>query len=186
MSPNFIWSDDSVIKFQHALSPDNNQNYISEFNNIQMKHDQSSVDDAAKKLSNIFISAANMSLKRRFIKQNKKHKTKKWFDADLYQVRYNLMNYGKIYSRFPKDPTVKNHYDKLYREYSNLRKFKYKQYRQSLLYQLDSLPEEHPRLYWNIVNELKGNNEKNDSCAVPSSTLVSHFTKYSELNIFFF
>ena len=86
---------------------------MSEFNSMQMKHDQSSVDDAAKNCqtySSLFISAAYMSLKRRFIKQNKKPKTKKWLDADLYQVRYNLINYGNIYSCFPKDPTVKNHY----------------------------------------------------------------------------
>jgi hypothetical protein len=58
---------------------------------------------------------------------------------------------------------------------SKLRKYKYKQYRQSLIDKLDSLLEENPKLYWNIVNELQGKSEKSDSCAVPSPTLVSHF-----------
>ena len=46
---------------------------------------------------------------------------------------------------------------------------------------MDSLHEENPKLYWNIVNELQGKSEKSDSCAVPSSTLVSHFKTLSEL-----
>lgn len=121
-----------------------------------------------------------MSLKRRFKKITDKQ-AKKWFDANLHKVRGNLLNYGKKYSKFPKDPVVKNHFYQLNREYSKLRKYKYKQYRQSLIDKLDSLHEENPKLYWNIVNELQGKSEKSGSCAVPSSTLVSHFKTLSEL-----
>jgi hypothetical protein len=46
---------------------------------------------------------------------------------------------------------------------------------------LDSLHEENPKLYWNIVNELQGKSEKSVSCAEPSSTLVSHFKTLFEL-----
>jgi hypothetical protein len=47
---------------------------------------------------------------------------------------------------------------------------------------LDSLHEENPKLYWNIVNELQRKSEKSRSCAVPSSTLVSHFKTLSEFH----
>ena len=46
---------------------------------------------------------------------------------------------------------------------------------------MDSLHEENPKFYWNIVHELQGKSEKSDSCAVPSPTLVSHFKTLSEL-----
>ena len=46
---------------------------------------------------------------------------------------------------------------------------------------MDSLHEENPKLYWNIVNELQGKSEKSGSCAVPSPTLISHFKTLSEL-----
>ena len=110
---NFIWSDDSATEFQCALSSDQIQNCISKFNNIQIQQNQTSVDDAPAELSNIFISAATMSLKRRFKKIRDKPK-KKWFDANLHKVRGNL----------------------------------------------DSLHEENPKFYWNIVNELQGKSEK--------------------------
>jgi hypothetical protein len=34
----------------------------------------------------------------------------KWFDKDLKQLRFNLINYGNyipVYTKFPKDPVVK-------------------------------------------------------------------------------
>jgi hypothetical protein len=131
ISPHFIWSRDSATEFQCALSSDQIQNCISKFNNIQIQQNQTSVDDAAAELSNMFISAATMSLKHRFKKITDKPKNKKWFDANLHNVRGNLLNYGKIYSKCPKDPVVKHHFYRLNREYSKLRKYKYKQYRQS-------------------------------------------------------
>ena len=74
ISPNFIWSDDSATEFQCALSSDQIQNCMSKFNNIQIQQNQTSVDDAAAELSNIFISAATMSLKRQFKKITDKPK----------------------------------------------------------------------------------------------------------------
>ncbi|CAG2184913.1 unnamed protein product [Mytilus edulis] len=159
MTPNYIWTDCSAIKFQETLSSDTLQNYILEFNNSTIQFTQTSVDEASSKLSNIFLSAANLSLKRPLKKHTNKQKNKKWFDASLQQARTNLLNYGKIYSRFPYDPIIKNHFYKLNREYSKLRKYKYKQYKQSLISQLDSLHEENPKLYWNLINELQEKNE---------------------------
>jgi hypothetical protein len=51
----------------------------NQIDNIQIQQNQTSVDDAAAELSDIFISAATMSLKRRFKKITDKQ-TKKWFD----------------------------------------------------------------------------------------------------------
>ena len=60
-------------------------------------------------------------------------KNMKWFDKDLKQLRFNLINYGKIYIKFPKDPVVKNHFNKLYREYNKQRKYKCKSYKENTL-----------------------------------------------------
>ena len=59
----------------------------------------------------------------------------------------NCLIMGKYIQNF-QDPVVKSHFYKLNREYSKLRKYKYKQYRQSLIDKLDSLHEENPKLYW--------------------------------------
>ena len=84
------------------------------------------INEASVKLTNIFIEAAEQSLKKtpKYRKNKKKHKN--FFDSDLHSMRKNLINYGKIYSSNPKDPMVKNHYYKLYREYNKCRETKKK------------------------------------------------------------
>ena len=66
------------------------------------------MDESAAELSNIILAAAKVSLKRHKIpdKSKSKSKSKKWFDQDLKKLRSNLISYGKVYSKFPKDPVV--------------------------------------------------------------------------------
>ena len=61
-------------------------------------------------------------------------------------MRHNLISYGKVFSRYPKDPVVKNHFFKLYREYNKERKKKRKQYRQNLLKELETMQDNNPKL----------------------------------------
>ena len=77
-------------------------------------------------------------------------------------MKYNLISYGKIYTKFPKDPFVKNHYYKLYREYNKLRKLKYKSYRENMLEELENLHDDNPKLYWQLINELQGKHHETE------------------------
>jgi hypothetical protein len=56
--------------------------------------------------------------------------------------------------------------------FSLFRKYKYKQYRQSLIDKLESLHVENLKLYWNIVNELQGKSEKSGSSTLKFSCRV--------------
>ncbi|VDI41416.1 Hypothetical predicted protein [Mytilus galloprovincialis] len=170
-SPNFIWSDESPTNFQTALLLPDIQTQIDTFNKSIIKESQSSVDEAAAELSHIFLSAATNSLKRNKLR-NKKIKTKKWFDGDLYHLRNKLISYGKIYSKFPYDPLVRGHYYKLNKQYSKLRKFKYKEYKKSLVEQLQNLHDDNPKSYWKLINDLKNNDNKDHSSAVAPSVAL--------------
>ena len=68
-----------------------------------------------------------------------KIRKKKWFDEELQKCRNRLINYGTIYSKYPHDPLVRGHYYKLNKEYSRLRKYKYKSYQKHLLDQIQGL-----------------------------------------------
>jgi hypothetical protein len=63
----------------------------------------------------------------------------KWFDLNLKKMRTNLINYGKMFSKYPKDPYIRNHFYKLQREYNITRKQTYREYKKSLLSQLETL-----------------------------------------------
>ena len=65
-SPNYIWSDESAVKFQSVLSPDI-QTKIENF----IDGSQYSVDSASMELSNIMLNAAEKCLKRNQYKSSK-------------------------------------------------------------------------------------------------------------------
>lgn len=185
ISPNFIWSDESSHKFQQAMCSSDIQTKLSEFNSRKIDGTGDSVGGAAAELSQIILSAANTALKRRRIPNHttSKKKNEKWFDKDLGKMRSNLINYViNVYSKFPKDNSVKNHFYKLQREYNKLRKFKYRQYKQSILNQLESLHDDNPKLYWNLVDDLRGQKDKDQkSSAVEPSSWVSHFKNLNQV-----
>ena len=179
-SSNFIWSDDSIAEFRAALLSPDIQKKIENFKNKDIDNSQILIDDASAELSNIFISAASISLKRG-TKSKKSCKDKKWHDTDLKSLRRKLINYGKVYSKFPHDPLVRGHYFQLDKQYSRLRKFKYREYKNSLIDQLQSLHDDNPKLYWNIINELKNKKNNDYSSAVAPSKWLSHFQSLGEL-----
>lgn len=187
LTPNFAWSDDSSEKFQLALSENSIQHKLCDFSNRHIDGINVSVDGAAVELTDIILSAAKCSLnKKKGMKSSSNPKHQKWYDMDLKKSKTNLIKYGIIYSKFPNDNSVKNHYYKLYREYKKLRKFKYKQYKQSILNQLENLHEDNPKLYWRLVNDLKESKQNDQtSSAVDPSTWVSHFKKLNEVKVDF-
>jgi hypothetical protein len=111
-SSNFIWSDDSIAEFQAALLSPDIQKKIENFKNKDINNSQILVDDASAEISNIFISAASISLKWG-TKSKKSCQDKKWHDTDLKSLRRKLINYRKVYSKSPHDPLVRGHYFKL-------------------------------------------------------------------------
>ena len=73
-SSNYIWSDESAVKFQSALlSPDIQTKY---FNNFFIDGSLYTVDSASMELSNIMLNAAEKCLKRNPCKSSKNKREK--------------------------------------------------------------------------------------------------------------
>lgn len=97
------------------------QDMIQNFEKSDIQNSRHSVNNAADKLSNIFITAADKSLRKARHKSNqKKQQQNNWFDNDLKKIKLRLLNDGKVYSKVPTDPIlfVRNHFYKLYHEYT--------------------------------------------------------------------
>ena len=90
------------------------------------------------------------------------------------------MKYGKVYFKYPKDPQVKNHYYKLFREYNNLKKLRYREYKQSLLDNIEALHDDNPKIYWRLIDELRGKEISQNSSAVGPSDWLSHFQNLND------
>ena len=115
------------------------------------------MDEASAELSKIIDLAASRSFKKKRVKDKKNKPPKmnqKWFDLNPKKMRTKLINYGKMFSKYPKDPYIRNHFYKLQREYNKTKKQTYREYKKSLLNQLEILHSDNPKLYWNLINEI--------------------------------
>ena len=140
------------------LGWDEIQNQLQLFNSKTILGSQTSVDEASAELSKIIDLAASRSFKKKKVKDKKNKPPKmnqKWFDLNPKKMRTNLINYDKMFSKYPKDLYIRNHFYKLQREYNKTRKQTYREYKKSLLNQLETLHSDNPKLYWNLINELK-------------------------------
>ena len=86
-----------------------------------------------------------------------------------------------MYSKYPKDPVVKNHFYKLYREYNKTRKAKRKSFRQNMLNDLESLHEDNPKQYWQLINELQGKHHDKSENVISPSDWMTHFKGLNEV-----
>ena len=143
---------------------------------------QENIDKIANTFSEILICASEKSLTRKKEKSNNKPRNKKWFNKDLRSMRYNLINYGKVYSSYPNDPNVKNHYYKMYRIYTKTLKKTRKTYKQSILNQIENLHNNDPKQYWKLINDLYGKeNEVISNSEINPSTWYSHFESLNSI-----
>jgi hypothetical protein len=185
LEPRFIWSEDSAFRFQEALLSYDIQQKVICFENEHIDNCQISLDNASSTLNNILTKAASMSLTQR--KKNKKTNknkstNKKWFDADLRYLKTRLVDYGKVLSRYPMDAQVRGHFYKLRKKYTKLCKFKRRQHKQNILDKLSSLHEENPKLYWNMINELRNEDSINPDTSISPSRWLDHFKTLNQRN----
>ena len=65
MSPNYIWDDESAVRFTMALGSDEIQNQLQLFNSKTILGSQTSVDEASAELSKSIDLAASRSFKKK-------------------------------------------------------------------------------------------------------------------------
>ena len=172
----YIWNETSSQEFITALSSDNIQSKINDFNNKTYDN----VDILVADLNSIITEVADKSLKQKQPKKkNSKHLNKrkqpKWFDMSLTCLRRQLDSKEKLLKKYSKDPVVRTSYFSLLKLYRKSRKHKLKEFRQSVMNELDNLHDNNPNKYWDLLKELSKDNNKSSSPDIPSNTWFEYF-----------
>jgi hypothetical protein len=63
----------------------------------------------------------------------------------------------------------------LNKEYSRLRKYKYKAYQKHIMDQIQGLHDNNPKLYWKLLDDMRSSERSDQSSNVAPSTWISHF-----------
>ena len=175
----FKWESISPQLFAQSLREDVISSRLEDILASQI-NDESDINMIVSNFSNVIISAANKSLKKRKISKGKLKKNKKWFDIDLVKMKKTLDYKGKLYAKYPNDPLVRGSFYKFRKNYNKLCKFKRKRYKADLIDKLDNLFENDPKAYWSLLDELRENTR--DSCELLTSPEDMH-DHFSNLNV---
>ena len=106
--------------------------------------------------------------------------TNKWFDQNLRVKGKTLLSKGALLSKFPFDPIVRGAYFKCYREYNKLRKYKKRNFRQTILDSRDQLRDTDPKKYWKLIESLKEDSESDSTNSVEPEQWFQYFTELNQ------
>ena len=168
----YRWGDDSPNLYQEALSSNNIQEKIKYIMDNKYENNDSLVDD----LNSVLCEAADIALiKSSKCKKNKtiKHKPK-WQDKSLFVMKKDLEQKQKLFHKYDKDPHVRGSFFSALKNYRKIRKKKIRQYYGSIVDQLDTLLENSPKKYWDLLNNLI-QNKSESTCDISASSWLKYF-----------
>lgn len=160
----FIWSESSKIKYQEAFS---SQEIRAKINNLKkdVALDMGDVDDLINNISDVIVSAGDMTLPRKSFKTKKKkpHKiNKKWYDRDCHILLKELKSAKNAFNRNTHNSSLRTKYYKKFKEYKKITKFKRRIYKDNLTNMLSDAMEKDPQTAWKIIGELKQDSVQTD------------------------
>ena len=93
-----------------------------------------------------------------------------------------MLKKSSLFSRFPNDPIIRRSFFKFRKLYSRSCKCKFKEFKSSLIAQLDSMFERDPESYWKLLKDLKEDSNVNDPCqSISASEWLTHFSTLYEI-----
>lgn len=182
----FKWCGNSSQLYQAAFLSADIQNMVKNYLDASITN--TNIDTATDELNKIYIEAAKKSLYKPALKDynssktKPKSKNKKWFNRDLHQMRKRVICFGRKLSSSPFDLTIRNRYFRLYREYNKCRKQTKRQYKQTILQELQTLHDTNPKSYWKLISNLRDE----DSCSDTNNNIsldswLKHFQSLNSL-----
>ena len=172
-----------VGRFCLLLSASSIKNSLSELANFDIENSSFSLDKVTERLQNILLNAAYKSLKKNKTKSHSnKTRNKPWYDNNLQYFKKRMINNARIMSQFPRDPVIRGRFFKLRKQYAKLCKYKRNQYKQSMIDKLDTLNDNNPRAYWNLVNSLLDVKKRTTDSTLHPSQWLDHFIELNKVN----
>ena len=193
------WDKDIAYRFENILqSPE----FTPKFDNFMTKQidaSQDSIDSATLELTDLLVEGtlqADWSIKHD--KQNNKFRTNKgrnkrrishpkWHDLSCSDLHRKVATTARCLKGDPKNPFIRGKLIKETKEYNKLVKMKNKQFVENMFSELDSMQNNNPRGYMELIRSMRnGSFDKStpdDTSSIPPSIWHSHFSALLAKNI---
>ena len=110
--------------------------------------------------------------------RTKKIKKPKWHQEPLFSLKRNLENKQKLFEKYSRDPFIRGSFFSALKIYRKARKKKIKEYRSTIIHQLDTLLENDPKKYWSLLEQLT--TSKGDNFEIPANDWHDYFKELNQ------
>ena len=173
----YIWTSKSTNNFRDALCHPVCKVQIEKF----LKQDMNPEIAATEFLKILRLAASKAGILQKQTKSKRNPRKCKYFDSELHGKRKTLTLKAELLSKYPFDPLIRGSYFKCYREYTKLRKYKKRHFKQNILDQLDLLRDSDPKKYWKLINSLKESKDKNNTGTIETEEWHTYFSDLNKL-----
>ena len=180
--PQFMWSSDSYSLFPLALTDNDIQNLHVNYLTHDFSQTKQGVNQALADLTQIFQVAGKKSLKtksRNKAKANDKRMKQPWFNTQCSKLKSDLKYLSNRLRKYPNQRGIHEMYFKTLKEYKKLIKLEKWNYKNNLIFELETLEKKDPKQFWNTLNKLKQNQHENVADNIQADEWVSHFKNIS-------
>ena len=182
---SFKWNNVFKTKFLDELSSQQVVHRLNKFSNAGLKDVSYDVDDTVKDLSDVAFSVteAMLPVKIRFTCVEKKNKNSqkrknKWFDKSCFELKREVLRFGKLTSKFPSDPILRGTFFVIKKAYKKLVKTKKRSFKEFLLQKIASFESDNPKEVWEMVNESR-QKSANHGDKIDAEEWFTYFRKLS-------
>ena len=160
----FLWSDNAKDSYEEAFKSNDIRLKLVNIDD-KIENGDTNVQSMIEDITDIIVSAGNVSLIRKSFKPTKKKLkkvNKKWFDKDCRSVMKELKALKNSFNRNVSNDAARIKYFKKFKEYKRLIKYKRRKYRDNLTDILSKTMETDPQAAWKVIHELKNESLPSD------------------------
>ncbi len=174
----YIWNDDSIQKYQNAMVCKEVKERINNLHEYSLcnSYNANDMDELVKKLSAVYITAAEKSLKKiRYISKTQQSNKKKWFDKSLSVLKKEVNFLANQLKKFPNVTEIRGVFFRTLKIYNKERRLKSRKFKNEMVEKLDELKENNPKGYWQLLKTLK-DEKLEDSRNIPIDDWKDYFS----------
>ena len=168
----YKWNEGAASQLQEALKSDASKQMICKL----LTEDIQDINLSIEALNGLITTAASRCLKQTY-SHSKKKKQKKWFNTSCATMRNQLKQLAKSLSHNPNNPQIRSVFFSTKRRYKKLLKITKISFKQELSAKLEKASEADPKVYWQLLEQLKNVDKVDDGVEnpVPVEDWVEHF-----------
>ena len=108
---------------------------------------------------------------------NSRKRKNKWFHKSCFELKREVLRFGKLFSKFPSDPIVRRTFFVIKKAYKKLVKTKERSFKEFLLQKIASFKSDNPKDFWEMVNELRQKAANQISDKIDAEEWFTYFRK---------